>query len=178
LAFFEGEKCLTPEHKFVKTEKIIALPKEEVWQKITATQKHQSPETGSFFTELLGFPKFKNSYSEPFALGAKRMANYERGLFFEEIVQDFKTNKYLVWQVNTYPTKIPKNVMDEHILVGGKYFDILEDRYELVEISENKTLVKLQTEYYVNTPFNWYSSIWASFLLDEILNTELEKLQK
>jgi len=106
------------------------------------------------------------------------MTYYERGLYFEEIIIEYDEGRKLVFEVNTDPLKIPPTVMDEHILIGGRHLDILEDTYELEELKDGRVKVSLSSRFYINTPFNWYSEWWANYLLSDALEHELLKLQR
>ena len=44
----------------------------------------------------------------------------QAGLYFNETISNFETEKLLVLDIKTDPKNIPPTVMDEHILIGGK----------------------------------------------------------
>jgi hypothetical protein len=67
--------------------------------------------------------------------------------------------------------------MDEHILIGGKHLDILEDTYQLTPLANGRTRLRLASRFYINTPFNWYAEVWAHYLMADILDGELAGLQ-
>ncbi len=41
------------------------------------------------------------------------------------------------------------------------------------KISDNSCRLTLSSQFYINTPFNWYASIWAKYLMNDILESEL-----
>lgn len=175
--FLEGEKTLIPETLTVKEELVFKSSPEVVWTELLALNQTNTTEKESFFIDLMGFPKHLNSSLNSQEVGGKRICNYERGLYFIETIQELKPHKKLVWKIDTEPLKIPASVMDEHILIGGKYFDIYQDTYEIEVVSKNEVRVTLACKFYINTPFNWYSQLWAKFLLGEVLQSELQSLR-
>ncbi|GAA3510510.1 hypothetical protein GCM10022393_25020 [Aquimarina addita] len=178
LGYLEGEKALFPEIVTVQKEVLIEDTPSNVWKQLVTTEDIVMEKEESFLLEILDFPKHMNTILDTAAVGGKRIATYERGLFFEETITTYDKNKKLVLEVHTDPTKIPPTVMDEHILIGGKHLDILEDTYTLKLIENGHTQVTLSSRFYINTPFNWYARIWAESLMDRILESELERIKK
>ncbi len=101
------------------------------------------------------------------------MAYYERGLYFKETITQYEPDKFMRLAVKTDPYNIPPAVMDEHILIGGKHLDILEDTYQLESAQDGTTRLTLSSKYMINTPLNWYVSMWSSMLMDDVLGNEL-----
>lgn len=105
------------------------------------------------------------------------MAYYDKGLFFDETITEYEIEKRLVLDIKTDPKNIPPTVMDEHILIGGKHVDILQDIYTLEPLPNGNCLLKLSSRFFINTPFNWYAAVWAKYLMSDILNGELELIK-
>jgi len=177
LGYLEGERSLTPEIITIQEQIVISSSPSEVWKQILAVKnlKHKSETTT--MSQILGFPKHLKTTLDTAAVGGKRIAYYEKGLFFEEVITKYDNEKKLVLKLEIDPNKIPATVMDEHILIGGKYLDILEDTYELKKLRNGNTKLTLSSQFYINTPFNWYSKAWAKYLLSEVLNGELKKIK-
>ena len=68
--------------------------------------------------------------------------------------------------------------MDEHIVIGGKHVDILQDIYKLEKLSDTSCRLTLSSRFYINTPFNWYASIWAKYLMADILQSEINLINE
>jgi hypothetical protein len=134
-------------------------------------------ESQSSVSGLLGFPKHQSTTLDTVVVGGKRTAYYEKGLYFEETITQYQSERLLVLRVDANPNAIPPTVMDEHILIGGKHLDILEDVYELNPLPGGRTRLTLSSRFYINTPFNWYARTWAHFLMSDILQSELELIK-
>ena len=177
LGFIEGEKALIPKQLTISREVVVAAPPAAVWQQLTSRRTVARPAHGRSLASLFGFPRHLTTTLDSFRVGGKRMAYYEKGLYFEETVTSYQPARQLVLQVNANPSAVPPAVMDEHILIGGKHLDILEDTYQLTPLAGGRTRLRLASRFYINTPFNWYAELWAHYLMADILNGELTSLQ-
>lgn len=162
-------------NKEMKTEKaiIINASVDKVWkvfnsQKITSNQIDKKT-----MSVILGFPAYKYSMSDSIYIGSKRKSIYDKGLIFTETVESFEINKSIKLKLHCNPDSIPKNVMDEHILLGGKHANIEMDEYRLISIDRHHTQLRLSSNFTINTPINWYASIWAEYLMSDILSEQL-----
>ena len=178
LGVAEGNRTQTRLDYLIFREITISAPPSKVWEALLNINAIEHHETKRSFSTLMGFPNHIETTLDTLAIGGKRTATYEKGLFFEEIITDYEPEKRLVLDINTDPTKIPPTVMDEHIVIGGKHLDILEDVYNLRALPDGSTQVTLSSRFFINTPFNWYSGIWAKYLMKDILQNELEIIQK
>ena len=178
LGFIEGEKTQKRIDFKISHEIIISAPVSKVWQSLLNIHTIEHHETNMSFSSLIGFPNHLETRLDTLKIGGKRVATYEKGLIFEEIITKYEPEKLLVLDINTDPTKIPPTVMDEHIVIGGKHLDILEDVYTLQVLPDGKTRLTLSSHFFINTPFNWYSGIWAKYMMRDILENELNIIQK
>jgi hypothetical protein len=178
LGVLEGERTQQKLDFNITQTMTIAAPPSKVWKALLSISPIENHETGYSFSTLLGFPNHLETTLDTLAVGGRRMAKYEKGLVFEEIITKYEPEKLLVLDINTDPTKIPPTVMDEHIVIGGKHLDILEDIYTLDALPNGSTRVTLSSRFFINTPFNWYSSLWAKYLMNDILKNELQIIEK
>jgi hypothetical protein len=91
---------------------------------------------------------------DTFCVGWKRKAYYEHGLYFDECIAIIKPERLLLLNIETNPGNVPPNVMDEHILIGGKHVDIIQDSYSLRPLPSGRCQLSLSSRFYINTPFN------------------------
>ncbi len=77
-----------------------------------------------------------------------------------------------------YPYEIPSTTMDEHILIGGKYFDVLTGTYELERINLKTYRLHLFSSFKLKTTFNFYANWWASWFMKDIQNNILQVIRK
>ncbi len=176
--FLEGDRT-TSRQDYTETEAlVINAPAEKIWQTLGTVNKADFNNKPTPLTNFMGFPKHKNTTLDSFTLGGKRTAYYEKNFYFDEIITQFDKNRVLGLEINIDPTRIPADVLDEHIVIGGKHLDILEDVYHLYPQADGTTKVTLSSHFFINTPFNWYAGIWAKYVMADLLYGELALLKK
>ena len=116
----------------------------------------------------MGFPRPIKAELDTVAVGGIRKAIFDRGLFFTETVTEVKPEKVLAFTIHADPTSIPPKALDEHVLVGGRYFDILDGRYEIIKVSPNQIELHLTSKFRLSTSFNFYSGFWSKLIMRDI----------
>ena len=82
------------------------------------------------------------------------------------------------YDIKVDPKSIPPTTLDEHVMIGGRYFDVIEGGYKVESIGPRKSLVTLNCKYRVTTSLNFYSKLWADFVLNDFNETVLEVIKK
>ncbi|MFM2224776.1 MAG: hypothetical protein RJA07_978 [Bacteroidota bacterium] len=175
--FVEGDKLSNIKNMEVAKVIIVNAPIHDVWNTITSKKINSINPNKKTFSVLLGFPAFKYAIADSIFKGSKRYSYYDKGLVFNETVEDYKVNDFIKLKLHCNPDSIPANVMDEHILIGGKHANIEMDEYKLIGIDKNHTKLILSSQFSINTPINWYASIWANYLMGDILNEQLKNIK-
>ncbi|GAA4317322.1 SRPBCC family protein [Flaviaesturariibacter amylovorans] len=170
--FLEGERSSSGQGLVTTRSVLIDAPPEAVWAAMEGTHA-ALPRTGFRVSTAIGFPRHLRTESEPFAVGARRRAIYEKGLVFDETVTQCVPARALDLAVHIDPKKVPPTVLDEHIVIGGKHVQVEEDRYRLEPLPGGRTRLSLASSYRIYTPFNWYAGLWSRFLMGDILGGEL-----
>lgn len=106
-------------------------------------------------------------------VGASREAIFTNGLVFHEIVSEYAHQKKMVFSIKAYPHEIPSATMDEHVVIGGQFFDVLNGTYELEKLDETTNRLHLYSHFKLNTTFNFYASWWARWIMQDIQNNIL-----
>lgn len=148
-------------------EMIIHAPQEQVFKAINQIGPIQANEVPNSFIFKMGFPKPIFGMTEQRAEGMVRTIQWERGVKFEERVQAMHAPYLLSWDYQFTPHSFPKGSMDDHVEVGGQYFDLLKTDYQLEKIDAQTTKLVLTIDYRVSTEFNWYSKLWVNYVLGE-----------
>jgi hypothetical protein len=173
LGALEGERTLIKKEMVITKQIIIPASPAQVWKAIGNINEIAAGEKHFSFTGMMGFPRHTKTTLDSLAVGGKRKAFYEKGLYFDEIISKCEPEKLLTLDIKTDPKNIPPEVMDEHILIGGKHVDILQDNYTLEQLPDGSTRLSLTSHFFINTPLNWYAGIWAGYLMSDILSEEL-----
>lgn len=177
IGFFEDDMFMVEKQMQAEYSIEIAASPEQVWSQILKADTLFASEKSVGLANVFGFPAHQFTTLDAEELGGQRIAYYENGLFFNEEIIDIKESRFLRLKIDVNPDDVPPNVMDEHIVIGGEYFDLDEDRYELEPLSNGHTLVTLTSDYRIKTPLNFYTEWWAKWLMDGIIKGELTSLK-
>jgi hypothetical protein len=64
-------------------------------------------------------------------VGGIRTATFERGVSFFEAVTEWSRPRKLAFTTHADPNFIPHTAFDQHIIVGGRFYDVLDGIYEI-----------------------------------------------
>ena len=112
------------------------------------------------------------------AIGGIRCITWEKGIKFEEKIKTWDEGNGFSYDINVDPASIPPTTLDEHVMIGGKYFDVLEGSYKIDKISPTKNIVTLTCQYRVTTNLGFYSQLWADYILDDFNLMILEVIKE
>ncbi|OTG80110.1 hypothetical protein B9T33_09285 [Acinetobacter sp. ANC 5054] len=146
---------------------IIHAPQAEVFKAINQIGEIKAQEVPYSFIFTIGFPKPIFGMTEQRAEGIVRTIQWERGVKFEEKVVANHPPYLLSWDYQFNSNSFPKGSLDDHVEVGGQYFDLLKTDYQLAKIDAHTTKLVLTIDYRVSTEFNWYSKLWIHYVLGE-----------
>lgn len=179
VGLIEGDHTLTSKEINLKREVIIPASSKKVWNAlINLNQINPEERTFSYLYGLVNFPGHIRTTIDTVAVGGNRIAYYENNLYFKETITRCEPEKLLVLDIDVDPAKVPPAVMDEHIVIGGKYVDILEDTYTMEKMADGQCKLSLNSRFVIRTPFNWYTALWAEALMSDILQGELNIVKK
>ncbi|HEX8461940.1 MAG TPA: hypothetical protein VF623_10940, partial [Segetibacter sp.] len=102
----------------------ISANARHVWNNITRVKEITEEENNHSLFQFMGFPRPIEAELDTIAVGGIRKAIFARGLFFTETVTKVETLKMLAFDIKADPKSIPPKALDEHVMVGGKYFDV------------------------------------------------------
>lgn len=164
----------------IQTTVLIEANNSQIWNEIKSIQDINRDELKWTFSHFIGIPHPVNSELFKGGVGGKRKITWDRGIQFTEHITNWKPGENLDYNIEI--DTIPIDALDKHIEVGGKYFDIVSGGYEIKEVSPSKFKVILHTRYELNTHFNFYSKLWADFILNDfqeaILDVAKHRIEK
>lgn len=146
----------------------IEAPPENVWKEIASVRAIDSNHVPSSLIYSLDFPKPISAEIDAHALGARRLAKFERGVTFFETVTAWNPPNDLAFTIEADPDFIPHTAFDQHIVVGGRFFDVLDGRYRVETMPDGSTRLHLTSTHRLSTPFNAYAGSWSQWVMHEI----------
>lgn len=75
-------------------------------------------------------------------------------------------NRTIAWTYAFAPDALPPNTLDEHVLIGGRYFDLADTACHLVP-EDGGTRLEIVVDYRVSTGFDWYAAPAGRLLVDD-----------
>lgn len=177
---------LVIEKKFQATDQIHTVStsieingdKSKVWTNVKNVKDIQSDEIKNHFVHLIGIPKPLNGELDNEGIGGIRHITWDKGIKFKEKITAWDENNGFSYDINVDPNSIPPTTLDEHVIIGGKYFDVLNGSYRIEQLSQTNNKVTLTCTYRVTTNLNFYCKFWADFILDDFNQMILEVIKK
>ncbi len=81
----------------------------------------------------------------------------------QRVASDWRENSYVKWNYRFAADSIPPGALDDHVKIGGAYFDLIDTVYTLAP-KGNATELTISMKYRVSTQFNWYAKRVAALL--------------
>ena len=147
---------------------------DKIWENVTRVREIPEQQDKGWLTRSLGFPRPVKAELDFLGIGASREAIFTNGLVFHETVTEYIDKKKMVFTIKAYPHEIPSTTMDEHVVIGGAYFDVLNGTYELEKLSDKTYRLHLYSHFKLTTTFNFYASWWAKWIMQDIQNNILQ----
>lgn len=156
----------------------IQAPADKIWSNVTRVKEIPEEQDKGWLTRSLGFPRPVKAELNYEGLGAYREAIFTNGLVFHETVTEYIDKQKMVFSIKAYPHEIPAATMDEHVVIGGKYFDVLNGTYELEKLNDSAYRLHLYSHFKLTTTFNFYAGWWAKWIMKDIQNNILQVEKK
>lgn len=162
-----------PQETSQSTETIhIAAKPEVVWGLINRAVDIQPAEMSGGLAYMIGVPYPIEAVTQPGAAGRVRKLRWAKDVRFDEPITAWKENRYIKWTYDFKPDSFPPGALDDHVLIGGRYFDLVDTSYRL-QPEAGGTRLDIVVSYRVSTNFNWYAAWWGKVLVDDSANAIL-----
>ncbi len=146
----------------------IEAPADKIWDQVTRVEAIAEEEDTGWLNKMLGFPRPVKAELDFEGVGAYREAVFTNGLVFHETVTEYEDNRKMVFDIKAHPHEIPSTTLDEHVLIGGNYFDVLSGTYELEDLGNGKNRLHLSSRFEMKTTFNFYAGWWGKWIMKDI----------
>jgi hypothetical protein len=143
-----------------------------VWRQIIRVPAIRPEEYRTTFIHRIGFPRPIEATLSHEGVGGVREASFERGVLFRETVIDWVPERRLSFTIAV--DSIPTRTLDQHVTVGGEYFDVLDGTYEIVPVAPGEVELRLWSTHRLSTHFNGYASLWTDFVMRQIQGNILQ----
>ena len=148
-----------------------------IWNNVTRVRQIEPSEDSRSINRFLQIPRPLRAELDFEGIGAKREAIFEGGLVFDEKVVSYEHQRHMKFSIRANTYDIPSTTFDEHVLIGGEFFDVLEGTYDLEKLSEGKYRLHLYSEFKMTTSFNFYASVWGKWIMEDIQGNILKVIK-
>ncbi|MDF1824852.1 MAG: SRPBCC family protein [Verrucomicrobiales bacterium] len=148
-----------------------------VWSQIASVPRISTEELPFQWIYLLDFPKPVSAEIDREEVGGRRLAVFEREVTFFEVVTEWNEGKALAFTIEADPEFIPHTAFDQHIIVGGRFYDVLDGRYEIDPLHEGGCRLHLTSTHRLSTPFNSYAGWWSEWVMRQVQGSILDVIK-
>lgn len=167
------EEILSIENRIV----IQASP-ERVWEEIASVPAISRDELRGSWIHTLGFPRPIAAVLEGEGVGAVRVATFEREVSFFEVVTEWRPAETIAFSIEADPQFVPANAFDEHVIIGGRFYDVLDGRYRIEDRGDGSVVLHLSSRHRLNTHLGRYASWWSGQVMGEIQGNILHVIRQ
>lgn len=173
LGAIEQELPLPQRHRTVERHVVIQAPPERVWQHIHQATNIRPQEVQRGWAYRIGVPEPLAGVTVRTPEGLVRRITMGKGIHFDQVVADWEENRFVRWTYRFDEDSVPPGALDDHVRIGGEFFDLEDTSYTLVPRGEMTELV-IHVRYRISTNFNWYADAVAQALLGNFAEVILD----
>ncbi len=169
----EGNMATPSRIDSVERTVVIRAAPDVVWRQIMHADAIQPDEMRHAWIFRIGVPLPLAGVVEESPDGPVRKIRMGKNVHYDQIFTEIQEHRYVHFIYRLYPDSFPPHALDDHVVVGGYYFDIRDTSYRLTPVGEGTELT-IRMGYRVTTQFNWYAETLARYLLGNFEHTILD----
>lgn len=144
-----------------------------IWQEIHFTPNIDAADVENAFVYRIGAPLPTSGVTAATDVGHVRTVTMSKGVSFEQHFVEWDEPRRARWTYEFNEDSFPPEALDEHVVIGGHYFDVEQGTFTLTPVGD-RTLVTMTMRYRISTQFNWYVDPIARLLMGNLADTVLE----
>lgn len=164
LGGLEQHLPLPDRERTIEHARIVNASPADVWRQLENARDIVPEEVDRAWVYRIGVPLPKAGVSERTAEGMVRRITMGSGIYFDQVAMDWQPNRHVRWANRFAPDSFPPNALDDHVKIGGRYFDIGDTEYTLKPLGA-ATELRMTVHYRLSTSFNWYAGPILDFLI-------------
>jgi len=145
----------------------------EIWRGILNAEDIRPSELARAWIFRIGVPLPLAGLTRQTGEGPVRRVTMGKNVHFDEVIAESREPHFVRWVYRFHEDSFPPYALDEHVVVGGRYFDLIDTAYTLTPDGA-RTELKVRMRYRVSTQFNWYAEPVARVLLGNLAEANLE----
>lgn len=144
-----------------------------VWKQILTAKAIHPAELPFSLTHFIGVPRPLEGVNVSGPDGEIRYSKWERGVSFRAVVTGRVEEETITWRYIFDEQSFPPGSMDDHVELGGRYFDIGDTTFNLRPAPGGRTELEIVAHYRVTTRINFYAVPAATILGRDFMATLL-----
>lgn len=144
---------------------MIAATPAVVWHQLHDARDIRADEVEQAWMYRIGVPLPLSGVTRQTSAGLVRSVTMGKSIHFDQVSTEWEVNRFVRWRYRFSDDSFPPGALDEHVKIGGHYFDIIDTEYELTPQGAQSTELKIRMHYRVSTQFNWYAKPVARLLI-------------
>jgi len=165
---WENQVLNTRDLRTVENTIDIQAPAAVIWRNIERVPAIRTDELPSSWSHRIGFPNPVEATLSHEGVGGVRNATFTGGVLFLETIDVWEPEHRLSFTIRAQTDQIPATTLDEHVHVGGPYFDVLRGEYRLEPLPNGTVRLHLLSRHRLSTDFNWYSHLWTDAIMSDL----------
>lgn len=178
LCLLEAHLASPEDTRTVQTSISIHAPAQVVWDNIKRVPAISPAELPPTWTHAIGFPRPIEATLSKEGVGGVRRASFEHDLVFFETVHTWEPLHKLGFSIKADTANIPPTTLDQHVTIGGRYFDVLNGEYELDHQKDGSLVLHLRSRERLSTDFNPYAGFWSDVVMRDLQQSILQVIKK
>jgi hypothetical protein len=147
---------------------LIEAPADVVWSTLNDIQNISPTEMDSALARRIGVPMPISGVTRCTTDGCVRESRWGSQVHFDEVMEAWSPDRYMRFRYRFSSDSFPRAALDDHVVIGGHYFDLLDTEY-ILQPHGNDTRLTTRVRYRISTHFNFYAD-WVARLLIGNLN--------
>jgi hypothetical protein len=162
----------------VSTQIVVAADPLTVWENVKSVRNIRPEEIEPLLIHRIGVPRPLSGDLEGEGVGGVRHIRWEKGIRFREVITDWQEGKGFAYDILINPKDIPPRTLDDHVMIGGQYFDVLRGSYQIEPAGPGLQRITLSSTYRITTTLNGYGKFWADLAFDDFHQVILKVIKK
>lgn len=161
---FEQHLPLPNRERVAVSEIVVDATAPAVWRQLVDVHQIQPAEMSDAWLYRIGVPLPIAGAADTRDGEHLRHVSMGKGIHFDQVASEWRENELVSWRYRFAADSFPAGALDDHVRIGGRYFDLGETRYSLHE-EGGQTRLQIRMHYRVSTRFNWYAGPVADLLV-------------
>jgi hypothetical protein len=145
----------------------VNAPASVIWHQLNHIEQIRPDEMADALAMRIGVPMPISGRTSRTLDGMVRETRWGKRVHFDEVIQDWQPPRYLRWTYRFAPDSFPRDALDDHVVIGGHYFDVLDTSFTLSPDGDS-TALSTTVHYRISTQFNFYADWVAQLLLGNL----------